>query len=453
MSYYNLILGERKDCSSWLNDESGYLASLELGSLIEQCSAYKSKLNKINLESIISSFEKTGEAFCYDINLKKDYCSLLKKNLKTSQTNSELLIDTILKLFNKNYLLNLINTEFKSSDYSDRDVLELGYRTKYISEKPVFHFLEGVDFVNIVKSFICGVLTKSINFYFIDEEIFEPFLVIFDVFSKFLNKTDFSLCNSIINWRFPKEKIFETLGYAGLTYNLHIDGELYDWSSSLKFWPDERVLKHVYGLNFAVIDGNEINENSVEQIASLLVKDIVYTTEKPLRVIYVIDRDIKSSHLLIESLYDEMLEAVSEIPADLLSLEDKCKIRNLREYARMSQALGEGRLECPADFSFNLILEYNSDFNFVGYGRSVIIKCIQSLDEFKSSLDECEINFGCVALKGFEELKNEIYDILLENGIKQVFKIGDINKMPTMLIDGRHSLKAFMSEIICQEET
>ena len=141
-------------------------------------------------------------------------------------------------------------------------------------------------------------------------------------------------------------------------------------------------------------------------------------------LVYVIDKDLKTSHQLIEALFDEMVAVGEEFPCGILTFDEKVKIRKIREISRMMQVKGEGRLVCPEDFSFTLVLDYNSAFKLSCLNRSIFIKRITNLENLIELLIPYSEKLHSVGLFVSEELKYLCEKEFPKLGIKHILKIG-----------------------------
>ena len=119
-----------------------------------------------------------------------------------------------------------------------------------------------------------------------------------------------------------------------------------------------------------------------------------------------------------------MIAVCEDYPCGNLSFDEKVEIRKIRETARMMQVKGEGRLVCPEDFSFTLILDYNPAFKLSCLNRTLYIKRVSNLESLMELLYPLSGNFCSVSLLLSDETKNLCVNELLKLGVKHFSHIG-----------------------------
>ena len=120
----------------------------------------------------------------------------------------------------------------------------------------------------------------------------------------------------------------------------------------------------------------------------------------------------------------KMIDVGEEMHCGILSFEEKREIRKIREISRMMQVKGEGRLVCPEDFSFTLILDYNPVFKLSCLNRTLFIKRISNFENLIELLIPLYGNLQSVGLFVSEEMNNYYKNELSKLGIKHFSKIG-----------------------------
>lgn len=192
-----------------------------------------------------------------------------------------------------------------------------------------------------------------------------------------------------------------------------------------------RLIENGPRYSFAVVEGRRIKNGPTPEMIRGLALDLSRWDQQACsspHVVYVIDRDVKSAHLLIEALYDEMIQISEELPRGCLSFDEKVEIRKVRELARMQQARGEGRLVCPEDFSFTLILEYDPVFKVSCLNRTLFIKQVAGVEDLVEQVRPLSAYLQTAGIYCEEALSAVLEAELFELGVKRITEIGGMSE-------------------------
>ncbi|NCB46620.1 hypothetical protein EOM81_06355 [bacterium] len=306
----------------------------------------------------------------------------------------------------------------------------LGYKLKAKSRGVLVHLTAGNVFVGAVDSLVSGIITKNVNILKMSR-VDTVFPVLFIESIKEHDPAGIIWPNqAAISWKGGDESIENPILNSPATI---VFWGGYEALKSLKsrLGDAARLVENGPRFSFAVIEGRKIKVSTAPQIAASLGLDVARWDQQACsspHVVYVLDKDIKTSHLLMEYLYDELLKLSEDLPAGNLTFDEKVEIRKVRELAAMSQAKGEGRLECPEDFSFTLVLEYDPVFKVSCLNRTLFIKRISSIEDLIVQVKPLSSYLQTVGVCAYPECFARLEDELFELGAKRVTEIGGMSE-------------------------
>jgi phenylacetate-coenzyme A ligase PaaK-like adenylate-forming protein len=134
------------------------------------------------------------------------------------------------------------------------------------------------------------------------------------------------------------------------------------------------------------------------------------------------------THQLLEALYDELVSVAQELPVGNLSFDEKVEIRKVREIARMMQARGEGRLVCPEEFSFTLILENDPVFKVSCLNRTLFFKTVSSVEQLIEQVRPLSGYLQTVGLYCQPETQQQLSDGFFAIGARRLTEIGGMSE-------------------------
>ena len=353
-------------------------------------------------------------------------------------------LDRISALCSIDRLYRKINLELGSFDYlKNKDKSEEANLSedsdKKIKARPkgiILHINSGDLFFDIIDSWLLGIITKNINILKVDIEII-PFILLFLESIKEFDPTGIIWTNqAVLYWNDFDDKINEIFFNKDLTILFQSNKKLLDYYKT-GINKDTKLIDNSLKYSFAIVEGKSLKSDLLSSVINGLAFDICQWNQMSSyspHVVYIIDKDLKTSHQLIEALFDEMIVVGEELPLGNLSFDEKVKIRKLREISRMMQVKGEGRLVCPEDFSFTLILDYNPAFKLSCLNRTLFIKRVSNLDNLMELLIPLEGNIQSVSLFLSDEMKSVCEKELLKLGVKHFSTIGksvcEIDEIP-----------------------
>lgn len=306
----------------------------------------------------------------------------------------------------------------------------LNYRLKARGRGVLLHLTAGNVFVGAVDSLVSGIITKNANILKMSR-VDPVFPILFIESIKEQDPAGIIWPNqAALLWKGGDMGIEKTLLEAPLTV---VFWGGHDALASVKsrIGASTRLVENGPRYSFAVIDGQRIKRGVPAATIRGLALDLSRWDQQACsspHVVYVIDKDIKTSHLLIEALYDEMVQLSEELPPGKLSFDEKVEIRKVREIARMTQAKGEGRLVCPENFTFSLVLEYDPAFKVSCLNRTLFIKQVRSVDELIEQIrplsDYLQTVGVCCDAALSECLENELFAV----GAKRITAIGGMSE-------------------------
>ena len=305
-----------------------------------------------------------------------------------------------------------------------------GYRLLARPRGVLLHLTAGNVFVGAVDSLVSGIITKNANI--LKMSRVDPVFPL--LFLESIKEHD----PAGIIW--PNQAALLWKGGDAA-----IENALFNAPLTIVFWGGHEALQSLkarVGLNtrliengprysFAVVEGRRIRKAIAPAMIKGLALDLCRWDQQACsspHVVYVVDSDVKSAHLLIEALYDELIQLREELPLGNLSFDEKVEIRKVRELAKMAQARGEGRLVCPEDFSFTLILEYDAVFKVSCLNRTLFIKVVPDIDRLFEQIRPLSTYLQTAGLYCEAELSQMLTDGLFAIGAKRITEIGGMSE-------------------------
>ena len=321
---------------------------------------------------------------------------------------------------------NIITDEKDDEDTEDNN----SSRINYVKVKPkgiVLHIYSGNNlYFDVIGSWIEGIITRNINVLKIDLDILPLFLLFLESIKEFDPSGIIWPNQALLAWDDYDDKINEVFFNYDLTILFQGNKKLLDYYKPT-FRLGTKLIDNSLKYSFSIIEGKNLKPDVPSDIVNGLAIDICQWNQKSPyspHVVYIIDKDLKTSHQLIEALFDEMIAVSEEYPCGNLSFDEKVEIRKIRETTRMMQVKGEGRLVCPEDFSFTLILDYNPDFKLSCLNRTLYIKRVSNLESLMELLAPLAGNICSVSLSLSDEMKSLCVEELLKLGVKHFSPIG-----------------------------
>ena len=294
----------------------------------------------------------------------------------------------------------------------------------------LLHLTAGNVFVGAVDSLVSGIITKNVNILKMSRvDTFFPALFIESI--KENDPQGIIWPNqAALLWKGGSEEIENPLLQSDLT---------------VVFWGGLQALESIRSrignytklvengprYSFAVIDGKRIEAGLDETIIKGLALDLCRWDQQACsspHVVYVIDEKAENLNLLMEELYDELLNVNEELPIGNLTFDEKVEIRKVRDLARMQQAQGHGRLLCPEKFDFSLIYEENPEFKISCLNRTLFFKCVESVEELMVQIKPISKFLQTVGCCATAELQRQLEKELIDCGAKRVTDFGGMSE-------------------------
>lgn len=305
-----------------------------------------------------------------------------------------------------------------------------GFRLRAMPRGILLHLTAGNVFVGAVDSLVSGIITKNANILKMSRvDPFFPLLFIESI--KEFDPAGIIWPNqAALLWKGGDAAIEAPLLEAPITV---IFWGGHDALQSLKsrIGTATRLIENGPRYSFAVVEGSRIKKGPAPAMVRGLALDLCRWDQQACsspHVVYVIARDHQPAHLLIESLYDEMIQLREELPLGNLNFDEKVEIRKVRELARMSQARNEGRLVCPEDFSFTLVLEDDSAFKVSCLNRTLFIKTVADVETLVEQVKPLSSYLQTAGVYCGPELGQRLEAELLAIGVKRITEIGGMSE-------------------------
>ena len=408
--------------------------------LLEEADNKSKKSQEIEIDEIIKILNTLSKTWSNpEYHYRKKAIDILKETTSFSYEIINECIDNICNICSFQNLKTKIDQELGTIDVLNDKTDEKNktdYQLKAVSKGLILHLNYDNLFFEFIDSLIAGIITKNTNIVRLSyENRFFPLLFLEslkEIDPKGLIWNNLAIIFSSEN----SEETFEELLFnevSAIVLNgkqknlIHLKSKLYK---------DIKVIENLFKYSFAVIENKFLKSIDSYNVLKELASDICYCNQKTSfspHVVYVIDKELKSSHQLIESLFDEMIQINDDYPIGNLTFGEKTTIRKIREFAKIEQIKGKGRLVCPEDFSFTLLLEYDSKFKPSCLNRTVYIKRVSSIESLISLLAPMEGLFQTAGICVSDELESNLKKGLINLGLKQITAIGGMCKFPVGL--------------------
>ena len=380
--------------------------------------------------------------------------------LEITSFSSEMIdegINIISSICSANRLIKKINFELGSLDYlSDVNNKSevMGNRIKARPKGVVLHINSGNLFFEIINTWVSGIITKNVNIIKINSELL-PFIKLFlDSIKEFDISGIVWTNQAVLSWNDYDDSINDAFFNKDLTLVFQGNKEILDYYKS-RFNSNIRLIDNSLKYSFSIVEGKCLKPNIPSELINGLALDLCRWNQKSAyspHVVYVIDKDLKTSHQLIEALFDEMLAVGEDFSLGNLNFDEKVEIRKTREISRMMQVKGEGRLVCPEDFSFTLILDYNPAFKLSCLNRTLYIKRVTNMENLAEELMPLVNNIQSVGLALSDDTKFIFEKELMKLGVKYFSKIGNMADFNDMIPQNGLFLIREFSDLIYLEE-
>ena len=343
----------------------------------------------------------------------------------SSRCSRELLSEKIiLELGNFDFLRNESKKKFEYDKY------ENFCDSKYIKIKPngvVLHICSGNKlYFDIIGNWVTGIVTSNINILKVDSDLLPLFLLFLESIKEFDPSGIIWTNQALLFWDDYDDRVSDIFLKSDLAILFQGKKDLLDYYNTA-YKLGSKLIDYSMKYSFSIIEGKDLKPDIPSDVINGLAMDICKWNQKTPyspHVVYIIDKDLKTSHQLIESLFDEMIAVCEELPCGKLSFDEKVEIRKIRETARMMQVKGEGRLVCPEDFSFTLILDYNPAFKLSCLNRTLYIKRVSNFESLMELLLPLSGNIASVSLDLSDKTRKLWVDKLLKLGVKHFSHIG-----------------------------
>ncbi|MDD3146997.1 MAG: acyl-CoA reductase [Candidatus Riflebacteria bacterium] len=322
-------------------------------------------------------------------------------------------------------------------EFGDLSVLDhgmerphLGFKLRARPRGVLLHLTAGNVFVGAVDSLVSGIITKNANILKMSR-VDPVFPLLFIESIKEFDPAGIIWPNqAALLWKGGDTAIETPLLESPLTVVFWGGHEALQ-SLKKRVGPSTRLIENGPRYSFAVVEGSRIRKGVAPAMVRGLALDLCRWDQQACsspHVVYVIDKDYKSAHLLIEALYDELVQMRDELPLGNLNFDEKVEIRKVRELARMSQARGEGRLVCPEDFSFTLVLEYDSAFKVSCLNRTLFIKIVADVDALVEQVKPLSAYLQSAGVYCEPAIGQALEAELLAIGVKRITEIGGMSE-------------------------
>lgn len=424
--------------------------------LIEEAHEKQKTAGEPDIECVLDILDKVSQAWSDSeyIWRKKSCESIIKQGL-FSQKMIDYGMQLISLICSKEYLINSIELELGSLDFFDEGVISSNgkSKTKIRSLGPVLHLNQSPVFVEVIEDLVAGIITRNAN-------IVKPCSAIYDLVLNFIRSIrDFDPTGliwsnqAVLLWNDNDKLMNEVFNNGKMLIN-HKLNRKFPFIKKMSAVPNTKLIENTRIYSFAIIEGKCLKNIETSDFIRPLAMDICLWDQKsvfsPL-VIYVVDKDLKTAHTLVEALFDEMIQAREDLPTGKLSFRERFEIRKLREIARMKQVKSMGRLVCPEDFCFTFVLDYGTELSFELPERSLIIKRVSSIEEMSNRLK----NFSSRLLSAKIYCNNDSRDIyekeLLELGVNHIMNINANNITEKSYHSNAISLKNLVELVFVDE--
>ncbi|MBR4330923.1 MAG: hypothetical protein IKP71_13865, partial [Candidatus Riflebacteria bacterium] len=226
----------------------------------------------------------------------------------SSRCNGDLLSEKIfLELGNIDSLRNENKKKFEDDEFE-------GFcDCNYLKVKPkgiVLHIYSGNKlYFDIFGSWVTGIVTKNINILKIDSDLLPLFLLFLESIKEFDPSGVIWTNQAVLCWDDCDDKINDIFLNYDLTILFQGKKDLLDhYKTAYKL--GSKLIDYSLKYSFSIIEGKNLKPDIPSEIINGLAMDICqWNQETPYspHVVYILDKDLKTSHQFIEALFDEMI--------------------------------------------------------------------------------------------------------------------------------------------------
>ena len=305
-----------------------------------------------------------------------------------------------------------------------------GYMLRAVPRGVLLHLTAGNVFVGAVDSLVSGIITKNANILKMSR-VDPVFPLLFIESIKEHDPAGVIWPNqAALLWKGGDAAVENELLHAPITV---VFWGGHDALQSLKsrMGASTRLIENGPRYSFAVVDGSRIRKGPAAAMVRGLALDLCRWDQQACsspHVVYVIDRDVKTTHGLAEALYDELVQLREDLPLGALSFDEKVEIRKVRELARMAQARGEGRLICPEDFSFTLVIEHDAAFKVSCLNRTLFFKQVPDTETMLEQVRPLAAYLQTAGIYCDSEMTTTLEHELFAAGVKRITEIGGMSE-------------------------
>lgn len=420
-----MVFGRQVD-AKWLNQET-------IGEVLADAAEKATLAAEPDIECIIAILDQVGKSWADpEYHLRRQAAKILPGLTLFSPAMIEEGFAVVSAICSRQNLEKRLRGELGDPAVLDRGIAmpHHGYRLRAVPRGILLHLTAGNVFVGAVDSLVSGIITKNANILKMSR-VDPVFPLLFIESIKEHDPAGIIWPNqAALLWKGGDAAVENTLLQAPITV---VFWGGHDALLSLKgrIGASTRLIENGPRYSFAVVDGRRIRKGPAASMIRGLALDLCRWDQQACsspHVVYVIDHDIKTTHLLAEALYDELVQLREELPTGELSFDEKVEIRKVRELARMSQARGEGRLICPEDFSFTLVIEHDSAFKVSCLNRTLFFKQTRDLDTMLEQVRPLAAYLQTAGIYCDNEMATMLENELFATGVKRITEIGGMSE-------------------------
>ncbi|MGM0600744.1 MAG: acyl-CoA reductase [Candidatus Rifleibacteriota bacterium] len=386
-----------------------------------------------DLNCIIEVLQRVADCWADpDYHYRKKAMRILPSLLNFSHEMVEEGFEVIASICSQESILKRLSGELGSQNILDDWIARPhhGFEVKALPKGVLLHLTAGNVFVGAVDSLVSGIITKNANILKMSrvDSVF-PIL-----FLESIKENDPEGViwphQSALLWKGGDEKIEGPLFEAPLTI-VFWGGHEALASVKKRMGPSTELIENGPRYSFAIIDEARIKNGISSDLIKGLALDLCRWDQQACsspHLVYVVSRNEKLVHRLMEKLFDELIELSESLPLGKLNFDEKVEIRKVRELAKMAQARNEGRLIAPEGFYFTLVYENNSDFKISCLNRTLFFKKVDSVNDILARIEPVKQFLQTVGLcLGSEEIE-AWQQALIEAGARRLTNIGGMSE-------------------------
>ncbi len=310
------------------------------------------------------------------------------------------------------------------------DCPDFAYDLRAVPHGILLHLTAGNVFVGAVDSLVSGIITKNANI--LKMSRVDPVFPL--LFLESIRENDPQGIiwphQAALIWKGGNESIENALLKARLTVVFWGGGEALE-SVKKRLGSNTRLIENGPRYSFAVVSGPRIAAGPGSDLVRGLALDLCRWDQQACsspHVVYVVASNDRPAHLLMEQLFDELVELSATLPVGRLSFDEKVEIRKVRELARMAQARNEGRVLAPESFDFSLVFEQSPEFKVSCLNRTLFIKRVASLEEILAQVEPISAWLQTAGLCLEAGQAETFQQQLLSLGVKRITEIGGMSE-------------------------